>query len=139
MLNNIVLVDGCFDPLHEGHISYFRAASEFGFPVYCSCQPDRYILEIKKRRPLLTEKGRIEVISSIKYIANAFIAQHNTKSELVRHIPRIYFKGSDWRAKGLPKEETSICLELGISIIFGSENLNSSSKIVDEFLSYKGD
>ncbi|NBX51841.1 hypothetical protein EBT25_18345, partial [bacterium] len=34
--NQLTMVDGSFDPLHEGHIEYFRLASELGFPVICN-------------------------------------------------------------------------------------------------------
>ena len=30
------MVDGGFDPLHEGHIAYFAAAAELGVPVLCN-------------------------------------------------------------------------------------------------------
>ncbi|NDI10852.1 MAG: hypothetical protein EBY74_07690, partial [Actinobacteria bacterium] len=32
----VVMVDGSFDPLHDGHIEYFRQAAGLGLPVLCN-------------------------------------------------------------------------------------------------------
>jgi nicotinic acid mononucleotide adenylyltransferase len=34
----VAMVDGAFDPLHRGHIEYFRAAAELGLPLLCNLQ-----------------------------------------------------------------------------------------------------
>ena len=62
----VAMVDGAFDPLHHGHIAYFKAARELGAPVLCNLASDRYVRT--KHRPLLTETQRATVIDAIRYI-----------------------------------------------------------------------
>ena len=50
----VAMVDGAFDPLHRGHIEYFRAAAEqLGVPLLCNVASDRYVWT--KHPPLLPE------------------------------------------------------------------------------------
>ncbi|MEY3358669.1 MAG: Cytidylyltransferase-like, partial [Actinomycetota bacterium] len=36
LAGKVAMVDGSFDPLHEGHIAYFSAAAELGWPLLCN-------------------------------------------------------------------------------------------------------
>jgi phosphopantetheine adenylyltransferase len=40
LVGEAVLVDGSFDPLHEGHIAYFVATERLGHPVFCNIAHD---------------------------------------------------------------------------------------------------
>jgi len=132
-LADIVLVDGCFDPLHDGHIDYFKAASEFGLSVVCSCQTDAYIRRVKKRDPLLSELQRLKVLESIRYISRVVLIEIDTANVLRSIKPKVYFKGADWRLVGLPEVELATCESLGIEVCFGEENKNSSTALVEKF------
>ena len=35
LAGQVGMVDGGFDPLHRGHIEYFRSAAQLGVPVLC--------------------------------------------------------------------------------------------------------
>ena len=40
----VAMVDGAFDPLHRGHVEYFRAAAEtLDVPLLCNVASDRYV------------------------------------------------------------------------------------------------
>ena len=40
----VAMVDGAFDPLHRGHIEYFRAAAErLSAPLLCNVASDSYV------------------------------------------------------------------------------------------------
>jgi glycerol-3-phosphate cytidylyltransferase-like family protein len=43
----LAMVDGSFDPIHDGHIGYFKAASELGVPLLCNVAPDSWTVTIK--------------------------------------------------------------------------------------------
>ena len=58
------MVDGAFDPLHTGHIEYFKAASVLDAPLLCNVASDRYVAN--KHPPLLPEAQRAEVIDAIR-------------------------------------------------------------------------
>lgn len=127
----VAMVDGAFDPLHHGHIEYFKAASTLGRPVLCNVASDRYVRT--KHRPLLTETQRAAVIDAIRYIDYVHIYEIDTETVLRQLRPRYYVKGSDWRARGLPPEQNVICREHGIEIVFLDTVLDSSSRLLKDY------
>jgi cytidyltransferase-like protein len=126
----VAMVDGAFDPLHQGHIEYFRAASELGAPLLCNVASDRYVST--KHRPLLSENQRAIVIDAIRYVSYTHIYQIDTETVLRQLRPRFYVKGSDWRDR-LPAEQIAICLEHNIEIVYLDTVLDSSSRLLSEY------
>jgi cytidyltransferase-like protein len=127
----VAMVDGAFDPLHHGHIEYFKAARELGVPVLCNVASDRYVRT--KHRPLLTETQRAAVIDAIRYIDYVHIYQIDTETVLRQLRPRYYVKGSDWRERGLPPQQDVICREHGIGIVYLDTVLDSSSRLLKDY------
>src|ERR1041384_4758221 len=129
--HEVRMVAGASDPLHPGHIAYFKAARELGLPVLCNVASDRYVAT--KHRPLLTETQRATVIDAIRYIDYVHIYQIDTETVLRQLRPRYYVKGSDWRARGLPPEQEVICREHGIGIVYLDTVLDSSSRLLQQY------
>ena len=128
---SVAMVDGAFDPLHRGHIEYFKAARALGAPVLCNVASDRYVRT--KHRPLLPEDQRAAIVDAIRYIDFVHVYQIDTETVLRQLRPRYYVKGSDWRARGLPAEQVAICREHGIEIVYLDTVLDSSSRILKEY------
>jgi cytidyltransferase-like protein len=127
----VAMVDGAFDPLHQGHIEYFKSAAHLGLPVLCNVASDRYVRT--KHRPLLSEEQRAAIIDAIRYIDYVHIYQIDTETVLRQLRPRYYVKGSDWRDRGLPPEQAAICREHGIEIVYLDTVLDSSSRILKDY------
>ena len=127
----VAMVDGAFDPLHRGHIEYFRAAAALGAPVLCNVASDRYVRT--KHRPLLSEDQRAAIVDAIRYIDFVHIYQIDTDTVLQQLRPRYYVKGSDWRARGLPAAQVAICREHGIEIVYLDTVRDSSSRILEAY------
>ena len=132
----VAMVDGAFDPLHRGHIEYFKAAAELGLPLLCNVASDRYVRT--KHKPLLPEDHRAAIIDAIRYIDYVHIYQIDTETVLRQLRPRYYVKGSDWRERGLPAEQIAICAEHGIGIVYLDTVLDSSSRILQEYSAHQG-
>ncbi len=126
----VAMVDGAFDPLHRGHIEYFRAAFELGAPLLCNVASDRYVRS--KHPPLLPEDQRAAVVDAIRYIAYTHVNQFDTETVLRELRPRFYVKGRDWDGR-LPSEQVAICGEHGIEIVYLDTVLDSSSRILQQF------
>lgn len=127
----VAMVDGAFDPLHKGHIEYFRRATELGVPLLCNVASDRYVGT--KHPPLLPEDQRASVIDAIEYITYTHINQHDTETVLRELRPKYYVKGSDWDGR-LPPEQVRVCAELGIEIKYLDTVLDSSTSVLQKFL-----
>ncbi len=69
-----VLVSGCFDLLHSGHIAFFREAAKFG-DLYVAIGSDRTIFDLKGQAPVNSEDERLYMVKSVKYVKEAFISQ----------------------------------------------------------------
>ncbi len=127
------MVDGGFDPLHLGHIQYFRAAAALGLPLLCCLASDRYVST--KHKPLLPQQQRAGVIDAIRYIDYVCINESTTADVLRQLQPKLYVKGKDWENR-LPQEETAVCSECDIKVVYLDTVLDSSSRLLREFLSH---
>ena len=126
------MVDGAFDPLHRGHIEYFRAAAALDIPLLCNVASDRYVRT--KHPPLLPEDQRAAVVDAIRYISYTHINRFDTETILRELRPRYYIKGKDWEGR-LPAEQVAICREQGIGIVYLDTVLDSSSRLLQQFAS----
>jgi cytidyltransferase-like protein len=132
----VSMVDGGFDPLHAGHIRYFRAAAELGHPVLCNVAPDEWVA--RKHPPLLPQAERVEVVDAIRYVTYTHLSGRTTAAVLDELRPRLYVKGSDWRGR-LPAEERDVCAEHGVEVVYLDTVTHSSTAIVERFLAGRGE
>ena len=131
-MGQLAMVDGSFDPLHDGHIAYFRAAAAVGHPLLCNIASDKWTSS--KHRVLLSQQQRGVVIDAIKYVSFVHLSATTTLNVLELLQPKVYIKGSDWVARGgVPSEEKEICQKLGIEIMYLDTVTNSSSRLLAEW------
>jgi cytidyltransferase-like protein len=126
----LTMVDGGFDPLHAGHVAYFRAAAELGDPVLCNVSGDDWIS--RKHTPLLTQADRAALIDAIRWIDYVHVSSGPTWEVLRLLRPSRYAKGADWRGR-LPEAEVAACSELGIDVVFLETVTDSSTAILERY------
>jgi len=128
----VAMVDGAFDPLHRGHIEYFRAAvQQLDVPLLCNVASDSYVRT--KHPPLLPEDQRAAVVDAIRYISYTHINQFDTETILRELQPKYYVKGKDWEGR-LPPDQVRICAEHGIGVVYLDTVIDSSSRILKSYL-----
>ncbi|MBX3457390.1 MAG: adenylyltransferase/cytidyltransferase family protein [Candidatus Paracaedibacteraceae bacterium] len=66
-IKDSVLVGGCFDLLHYGHLCFLRAAAEHG-PVIVALEPDESIRVNKKSPPIHAQHQRAEILSELRCV-----------------------------------------------------------------------
>jgi cytidyltransferase-like protein len=126
----VTMVDGGFDPLHAGHVEYFRAAAELGVPVLCNVSSDEWIA--RKHPVLLPQDERVEIVDAIRWISYTHLSSGPTVEVLRALRPRYFAKGLDWEGK-LPADEVAACEELEIELRFLDTVRGSSTEIVRRF------
>jgi cytidyltransferase-like protein len=131
----VAMVDGGFDPIHHGHVAYFKAAAQLGLPLLCCLASDRYVG--LKHKPLLSQQSRAAVIDAIRYIDYVCINDATTAEVLEALQPHYYVKGKDWENR-LPPAETAVCAAQGIKIVYLDTMLDSSSRILKDYLTPEG-
>lgn len=116
MGNKKVMVSGCFDLLHGGHIAFFKTAASFG-KLYVSIGRDENLLLLKGKKPVFSEVERLFIVKSIKYVEEAFLASGNGildfEPDLTRVKPDIFIVNKD----GHTPDKENLCKHLGIDYL----------------------
>lgn len=133
LAGRVTMVDGGFDPLHPGHLAYFRAAAGLGLPVLCNVRDDAYLTDVKGRPPLLSHEARTELLHALETIAHVHPCSTSTLDVLEQLRPAVYAKGADWRGR-LPEAETRLCNGTGIEVAFLDTVSGSSTLLVRDFM-----
>ena len=112
-----VIVTGCYDWFHSGHVRFFEEVSELG-DLYVSVGNDKTICELKgKGHPMFSQDQRRFVVQSIKYVKQAFIAtgsgQLDAKQEIYQLKPNILAVNED----GDRPEKRDFCKANGIEYV----------------------
>ncbi|UYP47962.1 FAD synthase [Candidatus Lokiarchaeum ossiferum] len=71
-----VLITGCFDIIHPGHIFLLKEGAKLG-EVYVIVARDSTIKKYKKKNPTIPEEQRLAVIQAIKYVTFAQLGNEN--------------------------------------------------------------
>ncbi|MBI2617466.1 adenylyltransferase/cytidyltransferase family protein [Candidatus Gottesmanbacteria bacterium] len=65
----VILVGGCFDILHVGHVKFLKAAKQKGGHLFVLLESDETVQKIKgKNRPFFTQRERAEMLSELQSI-----------------------------------------------------------------------
>ncbi len=136
----VVMVSGGFDPIHHGHIRYFKDAKKLGDKLVVVINNDHWI-RLKKGHGFMSAKERAEIISAIRDVDAVFISLHkkNTKdmsvcSEILKIKPDIFANGGDRFADNIP--EFKLCNDLGIKMVFNvgkGGKVRSSSELLKKY------
>lgn len=137
----IVLVNGGFDPLHSGHIAYFKAAKELGDKLIVGINSDEW-LERKKGKSFMPWHERLAVISHLGMVDEVYTFQDDDDSakhfiqQARAHYPEdtlIFANGGDRTGSNIPEMDTDVD---NIEFVFGvggQDKKNSSSWILREW------
>lgn len=99
----IVFTNGCFDIVHAGHVRYLKKARSLGDCLVVGMNSDSSVRAIKgKRRPIVPENERAEVLSGLSFVDYVVKFNDPTPLKLIEAIrPDILAKGADWAAKDI--------------------------------------
>lgn len=64
----IVLVGGCFDIIHFGHVQFLQKAKQTGDYLVVALEPDERIVHYKNRAPIHTQQERAYNLSALRCI-----------------------------------------------------------------------
>jgi len=138
-MNTTVLVTGGFDPLHSGHISYFKAAKELGNRLIVGVNSDSW-LERKKGRAFMPITERTTIIQNLCMVDGVILFNDDDGSsvEAIRNVQQLYPNDQIIFANGGDRTEQNIPEMVCKDIIFkfgvgGNDKRNSSSWILEEW------
>jgi cytidyltransferase-like protein len=139
----LIVVSGGFDPIHSGHIAYFKSAKSHGDKLIVALNSDAW-LKKKKGKFFMPFDEREAIVASIKYVDKVIGFEDDSKGSCINALEaikkaypsdEIYFaNGGDRDKKNIP--EMSV---LGINFLFsvgGDNKKNSSSWILNKWKYY---
>ena len=134
-----MLVTGGFDPLHSGHISYFKAARALGNMLVVGVNSDAWLTR-KKGRAFMPSAERINIIENLKMVSHCILFNDDDGSsrEAIRNVKAMYpnshiifANGGDRTAENIPEmSESNVEFVFGVG---GENKMNSSSWILEEW------
>ena len=143
----IVLITGGFDPLHSGHIAYFKAAKTLGDILIVGLNSDDWLVR-KKGAAFMPWNERFCIINNLSMVDEVYTFDDNDGSakhfiqQARAHYPDaelIFANGGDRTKDNIPEMDV---IDSNLSFIFGvgGENkMNSSSWILQEWKAPKTD
>jgi len=135
----IILVTGGFDPLHSGHIEYFKAAKQLGNLLIVGINSDAWLAR-KKGRAFMPATERKSIIENLHQIHKVieFDDTDNSAIDAIKKVkelfPRdkiVFANGGDRTKDNIPEmvfEDVEFVFGVG-----GTNKANSSSWILEEW------
>jgi rfaE bifunctional protein nucleotidyltransferase chain/domain len=78
----IVLVGGCFDILHIGHIAFLERAKKAGDVLFILLEADESIRQIKgESRPINNQENRARILAAIEVVDEVILLSHRLKNQ----------------------------------------------------------
>lgn len=148
MSETTVLVTGGFDPLHSGHIEYFKEAKKLGNKLVVGLNSDEWLTN-KKGKPFMPLNERMEIVGNLSMVDEIITFEDDKENSSIEAIIKvveknpdskiIFANGGDRTSKNIPEME-SFKDNPNIEFVFGvggDYKKNSSSWIVDDWKSPK--
>ena len=140
-MKTLVLVTGGFDPLHSGHIAYFRAAKRLGDTLVVGVNSDAWLVR-KKGRAFMPWNERMNIVKNIKDVD--FVLEFNDDDGSAKQAIKlarqtwpdhkiIFANGGDRTDANIPEmefEDRNLEFAFGVG---GFDKANSSSWILEEW------
>ena len=135
----IVLVTGGFDPVHSGHIAYFKAARELGDKLYVGLNSDAW-LRRKKGSAFMPWSERAAVVAAM-HVVDRIIEFDDADGSSCAAIEAVkllhpdheivFANGGDRTAVNIPEMAVQdVIFKFGVG---GEDKKNSSSWILEEW------
>jgi cytidyltransferase-like protein len=112
-----VLVTGCYDWFHSGHVRFFEEAAAFG-DLYVGVGSDANLRRLKGGgHPLFPEAERAYMVQSVRHVKRAFVATGrgwmDAEPEIATMKPHYYIVNED----GDRPEKREFCSQAGIEFV----------------------
>lgn len=97
----IVFTNGCFDLLHQGHVTYLNFCRGQGDIVVIGLNSDASVRRLKgAARPVNEADARARVLAALSDVSYVTVFEDDTPEKLIRNVrPDVLVKGEDWSGK----------------------------------------
>ena len=140
----VVVVSGGFDPIHSGHIAYFKAAKALGDKLVIALNSDQWLIN-KKGKAFMPFNERKIIIENLTYVDQVIDFEDDDLGSCINGLEKvknahpndeiIFANGGDRNKENIPEMQVN-----GIKFIFsvgGDDKKNSSSWILKKWQYYR--
>ena len=127
----LVLANGCFDPLHVGHVRYLEDARTHGDFLVVALNNDESTRRLKGNdRPIVPELDRATLLAALRCVDAVLLFGTDNVEEILASLrPAVHAKGTDYTEATVP--EADAARRLGIrTVITGDAKSHASREIV---------
>jgi cytidyltransferase-like protein len=136
----IVVVSGGFDPIHSGHIEYFKAAKLLGDKLIVAVNSDQWLID-KKGKFFMPFSERANIISHLEVVDEVIDFEDDEDASCALGLEKIknlypndeiiFCNGGDRKEGNIPEMKVqNVTFQFGIG---GNNKMNSSSEILKEW------
>ncbi len=126
---------GVFDLFHVGHVRILKKSKSLCDKLIVGVSSDKLVKKYKNKYPVISQKERIEVVKSNKYVD--YVVSQNTLNKFISWKKLKYdimFVGDDWYASKKWKILDKKFKELGVKIIYLPYTKKTSSTKINNIL-----
>ena len=99
-----ILVVGVFDMFHAGHVKLLKRARALGDRLVVVVNGDG-LTTAYKRRPVMSEQDRLELVSACRYVDAAEISNDfSVRTAILRHGVTKIVHGDDWSVESYKRQ-----------------------------------
>ncbi len=115
----VVLANGCFDPLHVGHVRYLYGAKSHGDFLVVALNDDASTPDLKgERRPIIPAAHRARILASLEMVDAVLVFSARDVSRILSAIrPACHAKGTDYTVETVPERDVSRALGIETVIV----------------------
>tara|TARA_B100001142_G_scaffold75781_1_gene76542 strand:+ start:763 stop:1182 length:420 start_codon:yes stop_codon:yes gene_type:complete len=139
-MKRAIIVSGYFNPLHKGHIEYFKFAKREGDALFVIVNNDIQ-RSLKGSKEFMLEDERILIINELEIVDKTILSIDNDRTvcktiekifiELSKEYNLCFANGGDQNNNSSP--EVPVCRKLGINLIDGlGDKIQSSSWLLNK-------
>lgn len=103
----IVFTNGCFDLVHEGHVTFLNQAKALGDVLIVGLNDDESVRQLKgPGRPIVNLSGRLRLLAALSCVDHVVPFSGSTPLPLMEKIrPQLFVKGGDYLLATLAEAE----------------------------------
>jgi cytidyltransferase-like protein len=111
-----VMVSGCYDLLHAGHVAFFKTAASFG-ELHVFVGQDENVRSLKGKAPYFSQEERKYMVGAVRYVEKAYIASGSGMLDFEPDMkvlkPDVFVVNSD----GYTPDKKRICEDNGVELV----------------------
>lgn len=116
MSEKTVMVSGCYDLLHAGHVAFFKTAAQYG-KLHVYVGQDENIRFLKGKAPYFSQEERKYMVGAVRYVEKASVASGSGMLDFAEDLktlkPDFFVVNHD----GFTPEKKHLCEENGVKLI----------------------